>query len=266
MACLLVHKQSKIKYSLRLRIFSHHKEVICFETKKTPEYSSGHRRDDLDSIRVNTMEHLQSIFANLSQDGYVFIKGSGQKELHFILEKLGHIIYTTDVKVDLSSRSLVTSAKALDYHTDHPRADYIAWLCIEQSRYGGETILADAEVAYRRLTQQEREVLAGIFLFEHKVFSGDKDSHPLVTIRDGNINFYYSYWLVEKSLSLEKKSALDKFKTYVSESKVAEIKLQRDDVLIVNNRKILHGRRSIGDKKRFLKRYWIGTELYSRAL
>ena len=212
------------------------------------------------------MECLQSIFANLNQNGYALVKGIGQKRLHLILKQLGSIIHTTDVKVDLNSRALVTSAKALDYHTDHPKADYIAWLCIKQSFCGGETILADAEVAYQRLTLQEREALAGIFLFEHKVFVGDNDSHPLVTIRNGSIDFYYSYWLVDESLSFEKRKALDKFQHYVSESKIAEIKLQRDDVLIIKNRKVLHGRRSIGDKERFLKRYWIEAEFHCGAL
>jgi alpha-ketoglutarate-dependent taurine dioxygenase len=37
-----------------------------------------------------------------------------------------------------------------------------------------------------------------------------------------------------------------------------QLLLQKDDALIIDNRRILHGRTAItGSKDRFLKRYWI---------
>ena len=175
-----------------------------------------------------------------------------------VVAKLGDILHVTDVKVDLKSKSLVTSNRALDFHTDHPRADYIVWHCIEQSEVGGETILADAEKGYLQLSSKEQKWLSTIRLFEYKVFPDDEDSYPLVSVRNNRIRFYYSYWLVDNDLSINQREALTRFRIFLAKSKIAEFRLCSDDVLVVDNTRIFHGRRSFLGNQRFLKRYWVG--------
>lgn len=203
------------------------------------------------------------IFDKLYEEGYMYVEGAASSGMDAIASELGEIIYVTDVKINPKNRALVTSACALDFHTDHPKADYVAWLCINQSDDGGETILADAEMAYLQLSHGERRTLSDIYLFEHKIFIDDKDFCPLVTIENNRINFYYSYWLINDNLSSIQKDVLMHFREILSECQIAEIKLCPDDVLVVDNRRILHGRHAFCGDKRFLKRYWISRPYFT---
>ena len=142
---------------------------------------------------------LPTLCNKLRDNGYVVIKGAGCAGSKLVADELGEIIHTTDVKVDRKSKGLVTSNRALDFHTDHSRADYVMWLCIRQASNGGETILADANAAFLRLLPRERSVLSSIQLYEHCVFSDDQESHALVTVTNNNRKFYYSFWLVDKT-------------------------------------------------------------------
>ena len=181
-----------------------------------------------------------------------------EEQLRDILRRLGTVIYTTDVKVNPDSRALVTSARALDFHTDHYKAKWVVWHCLEQTDDGGESILVDAEKIYAKLSPQNQAALAEIMLFEHKIFDGDEESRPLISQHNGKRAFYYSFWLVDKTLPKKQKAALDAFRAGIEQEKPVVIKLQPGDVLAVNNRRILHGRRIIcGSQNRFLKRFWL---------
>lgn len=209
-------------------------------------------------MNKTTNKNVAPILDEITRSGYALLRGIGSSGMDRVATKLGDILHVTDVKVDSKSKSLVTSNRALDFHTDHPRADYIVWHCIEQSEIGGETILADAEKAYLQLSSKEQKWLFTIRLFEHKVFPDDEDSYPLVSVRNSRTRFYYSYWLVGNDLSLNQREALTRFRIFLAKSKIAEIRLCSDDVLVVDNTRIFHGRRSFLGDQRFLKRYWVG--------
>jgi len=202
-------------------------------------------------------EGLTVVPDTLWKEGYALVEGAASDGLDAIAAQLGEVIHVTDVKVSPKGKALVTSARALDFHTDHPKADYVAWLCIDQADDGGETILADAEAAYLRLSLEERRALFGIHLFEHKVFTDDGDFRPLVAAKNGKTRFYYSFWLVKDNLSSVQKDALKRLQRILPECQFAEIRLRPDDVLVVDNTRILHGRRAFSGERRFLKRYWI---------
>ncbi len=202
--------------------------------------------------------NYKNIITKLEDKGFLFIAKQSEREVATLLDYLGEVIYTTDVKVNLESKSLVTSASALDFHTDHHRAKWILWHCLEQTDIGGETILVDAAKIYQNLAKKHQKALSEIMLFEHKVFEGDRDSCPLVSEVDGVLRFYYSFWLVKKELSGEQESALSAFREAITVESPIKMKLQKNDIIIVNNHRILHGRCEIkGTQNRFLKRFWI---------
>src|SRR5947207_15851766 len=87
---------------------------------------------------------LDKILATINRDGHLCMAKATAEEKRQILRGLGTTIYVTDVTVKPGGKALVTSDRALDYHTDHHRADLIAWYCLEQTDDGGETILIDA--------------------------------------------------------------------------------------------------------------------------
>ena len=117
---------------------------------------------------------------HLHQHGYATLKNAGQAGLDEVIAQLGEVIQVTRVRNEPDTPALVTSDQSLDFHTDHANVDYIAWLCRRPAEAGGETILADAEAAFARLSAAEQSALGQIRLFEHKVFADDEDDRPLV--------------------------------------------------------------------------------------
>lgn len=202
---------------------------------------------------------ITKILNDLTNQGFALIDLSEPESFEEIINNLGIIIERTDVKVDKSSRSLVSSEKALDLHTDHHRADFIAWFCIEQAETGGESILLDGLEVYNQLDEVEKTSLGKIQLMEHMVFRDDREKHPLIEIVKGQPKMYYSFWLVKKPTTRNQKNALEKFQRLLAESEPFKVKLKPNQALIIDNRRILHGRNAIISGTRFLKRVWIKT-------
>lgn len=193
----------------------------------------------------------------LIENGWVHLRNQTLDSVDALLTSLGEVVFITDVTVNPNSRGLVTSTKGLDFHTDHHKAKYILWYCIEQTDLGGESILLDAENLFNSLSTEEQDALYQIRLYEHKVFDDDEESYPLVcNDTDGQRHFYYSLWLVNKQD--QKNHALLAFQQAIRDSQFVKFKMQPNDILIVDNHRVLHGRTSInGSTNRLLKRYWI---------
>ena len=198
------------------------------------------------------------ISAVLLDKGFIFLSQQSEKEVAGILESLGEVIHVTDVKINPQSRALVTSPKALDFHTDHHKARWVLLHCLEQTDVGGESIIVDAARVYNKLGDDNRRALTEIILFEHDVFGSGKDSHPLVEKENGTLRFYYSFWMADDNMPAHQKSAFMAFREAVAEEESVKLKLQKGDVLVVDNHRMLHGRCAIkGSQDRFLKRFWI---------
>ena len=237
----LLNKSRKLKQELK-------------EKKKVNELNPTQEiNDEIKELEKNIL--LYSIKTNLYQKGWEHLPDMSEETLKKIFTSLGDIILTTDVVVKPDSKALVTSERGLDFHTDHHKAKYIAWHCIKQTDKGGETILIDAEKVYQRLSEQHKKELESIELFEHKVFEDDPDKIPLVNNK-GRRKFYYSFWLVNKEQ--KENSALKEFQRIIKEAELFKFHLQPNDVLLIDNHRIFHGRTAIeGSKDRFLKRFWL---------
>ncbi|MCX7768393.1 MAG: TauD/TfdA family dioxygenase [Flavobacteriales bacterium] len=197
---------------------------------------------------------------NLRKKGYQIIGGKPSWILNEILEELGPVIQITEVIVKPESKALVTSDRALDFHTDHHRARYIVWHCHKASTEGGDTLLVDAWRVWEKMSRSIREELRNIRLFEHKVFQDDEESYPLVSEdRHGCLRFYYSFWLVNKEDL--RKDSVRSWMNAIKEEKPIQMKLKEGDILVIDNHRILHARTAItGSKDRHLTRYWIAEK------
>jgi hypothetical protein len=212
-------------------------------------------------MSVAAIIDFAAIQATIEEKGYCHLPSAGADALEDLLHDLGQVIQVTEVAVKQETARLVNSDQALDLHTDHHAADLIAWHCIEQSDAGGESVLLDAEAAYAQLTPGQQRTLGRIHLTEHKVFAGDPGTYPLVHERDGRRKFYYSFWLADENGSPEEEDeSLGAFRQALDRTPREMIKLQADDILIIDNGRMLHGRTAIGgSKRRLLRRYWIAT-------
>lgn len=208
---------------------------------------------------MNIQLAYTKLIETLKEFGWVHLSNQTEEELNELLEYLGNVIFTTDVAVKPESKAMITSARALDFHTDHHKANFIVWYCYKQTDLGGDSILIDAEKIFQQLSYEHQEQLKTINLFEHKIFPDDKESYPFVaTDTTGEYRFYYSFWLVKNED--KQNPAMLEFQRLIKLTQPFKINLKEGDILIVNNHRVFHGRTAIeGSKDRFLKRFWVST-------
>jgi alpha-ketoglutarate-dependent taurine dioxygenase len=192
----------------------------------------------------------------LDINGFKYLKNQTIKDVNLLCHSLGKILLETDVKIDLTTKALVTSDKELDMHTDHSKAKYIIWHCLKQTSIGGHSLILDTREVLQKLSKDEKQELTKIQLFEHKIFKNDLESYPMLSKINGKDKMYYSFWFTNPKN--KHNQVFLKFKRIVDEMKKTEIRLNENDVLVIDNDKMLHGRTKIsGDKNRHLKRFWI---------
>ena len=192
----------------------------------------------------------------LTSHGYILFEKRSIREALDICAKLGKMIRHDEVRVDPNSRSKLNSGCLLDVHTDHSKAKYIAWYCFKQSSRGGETLILDSRELLQHLNDYEIKCLREIHLFQHSVFKSDARSWPLLSSVDGTLQIYYAGWLVNPVD--QHKQELRKLKRLIKLTQKNQLRLTPGDLLVIDNRRILHGRREIkGDKDRHLRRFWL---------
>lgn len=201
---------------------------------------------------------LQSNFKeDISINGYCRIQNGGEFALQEIINELGRVIQEKDIVIEDNPRKWATSTKRMPLHTDHSKADFVAWHCIEQTDSGGETLLSDISIAYNQLTPSQQKLLLNIQLKNVQLFTDDLPLHPFRTAKKSRVAFYYVPWLVQDSESEEVKIILNELNAKVKEN-ATTLLLHKGDVLVIDNKRMLHGRNSIdGTTDRLLKRYWI---------
>ncbi|CAC9617053.1 hypothetical protein [uncultured Gammaproteobacteria bacterium] len=192
----------------------------------------------------------------LEDYGFKHLKNQTTKNVNLLCHSLGKILLETDVKIDLTTKALVTSDKELDMHTDHSKAKYIVWHCLKQTSVGGHSLLLDTKKVLQKLSNREKQELKKIQLFEHKIFKDDLESYPMLSKLNGKDKMYYSFWFINPDNKYSQ--SFLKFRSVVDKMEKIEIRLNTNDVLIIDNDRMFHGRTKIsGDKNRHLKRFWI---------
>lgn len=199
---------------------------------------------------------ITDLRTTLAATGLLHLEALPYAEFREAITTLGATIQRTEVRVRPESKAMVTSQRSLDLHTDHHAARYIAWYCHRQSDEGGESLLLDARAAFDQLVPQHRDSLFNLQLHEHKVFADDPGSWPFVMYEQGRLRFYYSFWLTNPSDRDE--PAYKAFREALAAKPPTVLKLRPGDALIIDNHRMLHGRRAIGGMgDRYLERFWI---------
>jgi len=104
----------------------------------------------------------------LLDNGFLHLIDQTEEQLNELINSLGRVIFTTDVVVKPESKGMVTSARRLDFHTDHHKAKYIIWYCYKQTDLGGDSILMEAEKIYQQLSDDYKQQLQTIiFSFKY---------------------------------------------------------------------------------------------------
>lgn len=206
--------------------------------------------------RGSLHQPVVTIKSELESHGFKHLQNKTVEDVNSLCHSLGTVLLEADVKVDPTTKALVTSDSELDMHTDHSKARYVIWHCLKQTSRGGSSLLLDTKKVLQELSKKEKEILEKIQLFEHKIFKDDLESYPMLSKLNGKDKMYYSFWFINPKN--KKNQGFLKFKNIVDKMEKIKIRLKGNDVLIVDNNRMFHGRTKIlGDKNRHLKRFWV---------
>lgn len=160
-------------------------------------------------------------------------------------------------------------------HTDRAMSPgpprLLGLLCIRPGHLGGESVLVSGHAVHNRLLTSRPEVLPALYRDFH--FGTEPDierTYPVFRSSGGRIHVHYNrYWITRSHqergdpLSTAQVAALDAFDEAIADPRMAmHMRLERGDLLLLDNRAILHGRTSFVDPPhpqpgRCMARIWI---------
>lgn len=168
----------------------------------------------------------------------------------------------------------------IGFHTDGSgiadrNVDLLSMLCVRPARFGGQSRVANAQMAYKSLPPTTRDELAKPFPRESPFAPGATDaglkSAPIYCEAERNgaryLHFSYHPQRVRNGLGhdMERLEAALKSLNMLDEALErfsCDINLMRNEILFVNNAAIAHDRRAFIDDPlatRLLERFWAGT-------
>lgn len=196
----------------------------------------------------------------IAKQGYSLISGIPQNEVKFHLSYLGSVLMETEIMERTTSSRLLASSKSMALHTDHYKADYVVWYCIKQADEGGESLLLDTYGMMEFVfSPNQLTELRKIRVFSHKVFPQDSLHYPLLSEKAGcKLKVFYSPWMVSDAATSQGKLALADWKQTIETIEPIKILLKPNDLLIIDNGRMLHGRAAFNkNSDRLLHRLWI---------
>ena len=181
---------------------------------------------------------------DLYRHGYAVLRGAGVAGFEALSSVLGAPLRTTHVRLDPQEGTYLTSPGSIPLHTDHPLVHSIAWLCIEQDDEDGAMVLADLRGMPAELSAMALAAEAPCPCLDS---TRARSTHPL--LQKGR--WYFPDWHVRADPAMaDLVAAVDSLPRF-------EIQLEKDDVLVIDNGRILHGRRRLArDSCRHLGRHW----------
>jgi hypothetical protein len=200
------------------------------------------------------VEH-SGIKDELTLRGFALLRDLSEDSAVDSVNGLGDVLLRTDICPKANARGDVSTDLPMDFHTDHPKARWIAWHCIRQSSEGGESLLVDSAPLIAQLTTHERDTLRNTQARTHLVFPADHPTHSvLIPVEEGADRIYFAPWLISDEAS----QPLCRLGSLIANAERISIRLKQGDLLVIDNARMLHGRKAIrGDRDRLLRRYWI---------
>jgi hypothetical protein len=160
----------------------------------------------------------------------------------------------------LSSTAEVFACHTDDYFSENP-VDVVILHCVIPDEFGGESIIAYINNIIDILDKNTIEILSQPTYPAHfgKVSILEKDNNEY-KIRYNRLEIERASEITGISLNEEQLNALDKLDNAINKARII-FKLKKNDCLILNNKKLVHGRTSISKgSNRLLRRVRINYE------
>jgi hypothetical protein len=197
-----------------------------------------------------------AVLERLAERGWCWIRTTeGEAASPNALNVFGRVRDEALVRLDPEVRSYVCAPDPVPPHTDHPSVDIIAWSCDEQDSDDGANLLLDSRAILKGLSSVARRDLTRTLLPSPPLEPGPVGLWPVLA-SDGGV--FFAPWIEPIAMAVE--DGFKQFRTAVGESwkDAVEVRLLPGDALLIDNRRILHGRRALHPhSRRRLRRWWI---------
>lgn len=197
----------------------------------------------------------------IEKTGFYVLNEPSVSNIIAFLSEIGEIVQETDVRIRQDAKTYVSSPNEVPFHNDHPKVKHIAWRCIEQDKNDGGSLLVDCKKLISNLEETMRSELARVRLRCPELASMVPScEYPLYNHETGQV--FWAPWLLPAEVSLEQQAAIEFFSSQInSPSNHERIRLKRNEVLLVDNHRIVHGRAALSkESTRHLKRYWLSPK------
>jgi hypothetical protein len=155
-------------------------------------------------------------------------------------------------------RPSIYQATGLDFHTDPPPAEILAFHCITQDEIDGASLLIDLGHLADDFSPEEIDGLCNFQVAYSVLNSSGTDELaflPLLSRHDRGPTVNYMPWGIRRPAEPGRAALLEKFERYLRERPVHAIRLNPGESLFVDNHRVLHGRGPVApDSRRFLRR------------
>ncbi len=204
---------------------------------------------------------IEKVREAVRRDGWIRLPAMGDTEYRQLLRFLGEPWCETAVEVRADVKSYLCQAGAIPFHTDHPRADLMAWRCERQDPSDGTQQLIDGLYALAACQPWVEQALRRITL-EVRVRGGD-EPESVAVVRDTCLGkrLCFAPWLAPQVQDADGRRAFDTLAHRIEATAVEwtiDVRLEEGEVLVIDNGRMLHGRRAIApDSDRRLRRFWI---------
>jgi alpha-ketoglutarate-dependent taurine dioxygenase len=199
--------------------------------------------------------------AALAEDGIAVVRSGVTRDEFFALAaSLGTIISELAVFVDPAQTQYVRNPASVPFHTDHhPLVDVIGWYCVRPCQSGAPNVFLDARDAYDRLSPSDRERLRGA-----RLRLKSEGRIPVLSFDRGRPRFAWNSVWLEPPGDPDTERAVRRFAELLDGEhgvRTITVPLQADELVLIDNRRFLHGRPPLpADSRRLLYRLWISAD------
>ena len=205
--------------------------------------------------------NTSAIFGAVSRSGWCRLGPMTDSEYRELVGRLGHPWCETAVEMRKDVRSYLCKPEAVPFHTDHPVADLMSWRCEIQDDSDGTQQMVDGKPALEACGARVRDVLTQVYA-EVRVRGDSPPSRvPIVRATPNGDRLFFASWITPAEADAHSLAAFGALRAEIerrTETQVQEVRLAEGEVLVIDNGRMLHGRRALPPaSRRRLRRFWI---------
>lgn len=202
----------------------------------------------------NKKENNELVFQvrhELENKGWIHLLGKSYEELELILGSMGELVSATDIRKQVESNLYIHSDIDIPFHSEDPKAKYLLWYCISQAEQGGETELLDFQYVVKNLPPSTLVDLRRLNCWLKDPPKNRIKTPILQKTNDKELDrIYYVPWAV-----VSENRQVTRLQLAISEAPKVKFRMEQGDIVVLDNHRILHSRRSFRGGNRLVQRY-----------